>query len=125
MVDVNAVKRVKSALQVDITDLESLAKVDSDPCLLVDVIYCVVRPECEARGVTDEQFGAAIGSGDVLKDASEKLIEAITDFFPDPQKRKILRAIVAKSKAILPELESKAMTAIEELTADKLVGSLT
>ena len=70
-VTVGTIKRVRALCNVDLAGVISIEsgaqpKVDllerlgSDPVLLVDVLYAVCKPEADAKGVTDEEFGQAM-----------------------------------------------------------------
>lgn len=90
-VDVGAVKRVRSALGVDLMQVAErktrdggrepgvLERLASDPVLLVDVIYVLCRDQAQAAGVTDEEFGSAM-AGDALEAAVNAMLGAIVDF---------------------------------------------
>jgi hypothetical protein len=97
--DVAAVRRVKSTLGVDllaVAEAEStlLARLYTDPIFLVDLLYVLVQEQAQARGISDEDFGAGLG-GESIDQAAEALLQAITDFFPRRQ-REVLQALLAK-----------------------------
>ena len=123
-VDVNAVKRVRSLCGVNIADLNDIAKIDADDCLLVDVLYAILKPEADKASLTDEQFGEALGSGDALMRAAEALMEGISDFFRSPQQRNLLKAMMEKAKAARPMIEKAAMEKIEKMTPEAIVQSI-
>ena len=63
---IDAAKRVKGLLDVNLLELEAgdpplLTKLGTDVILLCDVIFALVKPQADAAGVSDEQFGAALG----------------------------------------------------------------
>lgn len=107
-IDTVTAKRVKALLQFDLfaSDIDSLS---NNMILLVDVLYVVCKPQADAAGITDEQFGASM-TGDVLDAASEALQEDIVDFFP-LRRRLLTRKALAKVKAAtdeaMPLLEQK------------------
>ena len=77
-VNVNAIKRVRSLLDVNLLEVlddgcKLLAQLHDDPILLVDVLYALCQPQAEAQGVTDIQFGQAM-SGDALLQANRALL---------------------------------------------------
>lgn len=115
-ISVDAIRRVKSLAKVDLMELLSegafIDKLIADPCLLVDILYVVCKPQADSRGVSDEQFGAAMG-GDSLDDATQALLEDFCDFFPS-RKRAILRLALAKLK----QIEGKVMDLAEATMAD-------
>jgi len=101
-VNVNTIKRVKQMADVDlmglVSDHASVERLIADPCLLVDVLYVLCKPQADAAGVTDVEFGESLG-GDALDDATTALLEDFCDFFP-ARKRSILRTALGKIRAI-------------------------
>lgn len=77
-----AFERVKTSCDVDMLDLpttqECLKKI-ADVFTLGRVLYVMCEDQCQARGVTPEQFADAFNA-DVLHDASEALIEEVIFF---------------------------------------------
>ncbi len=129
-ITVNTIRRVKSALQIDlmglIGDRAFVDKLVGDPETLVNVVYVVCKPQADALGVSDEQFGERMG-GDSLDDATSALLESFIDFFPS-RKRPILRAAMGKLKEIeagmldvaekalnSPEVNNQISTALAKL----------
>jgi hypothetical protein len=109
-VNVDAIKRVRSLLDVnllDVVDGKLLERIVSDPVLLCDVIYCLVKPEADAKQVTDEDFGRAM-AGDAIDHATTALLEELVDFFPGPKRR-----VLAKALAKLQALEARALQVAE------------
>ena len=109
-VNVDAIKRVRSLLDVnllDVVDGKLLERIVGDPVLLCDVIYCLVKPEADAKQVTDEDFGRAM-AGDAIDHATTALLEELVDFFPGPKRR-----VLAKALAKLQALEARALEVAE------------
>ena len=110
-VNVDAIKRVRSLLNVNLMDavdgklLEQLA---TDPVLLCDVIYCLCKPEADTKNVTDEDFGRSM-AGDAIEHATTALLEELVDFFP-LGKRRVLQKALGKLKT----LEAKALAVAEK-----------
>ena len=100
-VNVDAIKRVRSALDVDLmaaVEGELLEQLSSDPVLLCDVIYVVCKPEADAQQVSDEDFGRAM-AGDAIEHATTALLEELVDFFPQG-KRRVLHKALAKLHSV-------------------------
>ncbi|MGD9856511.1 MAG: hypothetical protein AB7U20_16310 [Planctomycetaceae bacterium] len=94
---------------------EALERLVSDPVLLCDILFALVKPEAEAKNVSDEDFGRAL-EGDVLDQATTALLEELVDFFPSG-KRTVLRKALDKLKA----LEGMALeTATQRLESTEL-----
>lgn len=134
-VNVASLKRVKEALGVDLADVVGedggvIARLASDPALLVDVLYVLCRSQAAETGVSDEQFGEAM-SGDVLADATDAFVEALIQFFPHAPTRENLRKYVATLESLRdkvarigaerladPELEDRVLAAVREAMRD-------
>lgn len=137
-VNVGAIKRVRALCGVDLNSIieldeknkpsaKLLERLSTDPVLLVDVLYAVCKAECDQKGVTDEDFGMAMG-GDAVEHATTALLDEIIDFFPAPKRlafQKILSATrrfeeIARKRldALMAdgEFENKMVSALEQLT---------
>lgn len=106
LVNVATIKRVRALCGVDLNSIievedgkpttKLLERLSTDPVLLVDVLYAVCRPECEQKGVSDEDFGAAM-AGDAIEQATSALLDEVIDFFPEA-KRMAFRKILSASR---------------------------
>lgn len=137
--DAPTIKAVRSECDgLDLADVEgrSFAKMQNDPCLLVDVLWIMCRKQASDKGISDEQFGRAL-VGDSLESATTAMLESIADFFPS-QRREILRAVVEKEKTLRqqgmqialskindPTLEAEILKAVENQTEEELKRALT
>lgn len=87
--DYSLVRSIRKRLGIDLADLkgqgEALAKMADNIELLVNTIYLIVEPQCQAKGITDEDFGRGL-AGDAFERARLALLEAIINFTP-PQDR--------------------------------------
>ena len=118
-VNVAAIKRVRAICDVDLNAIVEmdekntpstrlLAKLSTDPVLLVDVLYAVCKNEADAQGITDEDFGRAM-AGDVIDHATAALLDEIVNFFPEAERQafqKILSATRRFEKTAREKLES-------------------
>jgi len=110
-VNIDAIKRVKSLLEVDLlaaVDGKLLERLVSDPVLLCDIIYCICKPEADAKEISDEDFGRSM-AGDAIDAATTALLEELVDFFPSSR-----RAVLAKALAKLRKLEAMALEVAEQ-----------
>lgn len=130
-INVLAVKRVRGMLGVDLNGLitdgaRPLAALLDDPCQLVDVLYVLCRNQAEDAGITDEQFGEAMG-GDSLSRAADAFLEELIDFFREPRARASLRKLIAAGKQAgslaLDEAERVIQSLDPALLARTLTGS--
>lgn len=129
-VEVNAstVKRVKTLLGVLLTDAvdnkcELFARLHDDMGLIVDVLYALCKPQADAAGVTDEQFGEGF-AGDVLTAGHEALIAELNDFFPNAQQRKNLALLREKMLKVTDLIQAEGARRIEGLDAESLAKSV-
>lgn len=117
-INVDAIRRVRSLLDINLLDAiegKLLERLVTDPVLLCDILFALVQPEAEAKQVTDEDFGRALG-GDVLDFATTALLEELVDFFPSG-KRTVFRKALEKLK----KLEGIALeTATKRLESNEL-----
>lgn len=131
VVDLNTVKRVRGLLSVNLLDVvggDLLKQLATDPEMLANVVYAVCKPEADAKGVSDEQFGAGL-VGDAIALATDALLEELADFFPQPRRGLIQNALkklksldalaVDKAQEVLNSgrLEKTMMESIGKLSA--------
>lgn len=122
--NVDAVKRVRgSPLAINLLDVvnptsDLIGRLADDPVFLVDVLYVLCKPQADAQGITDEQFGQAMG-GDVLSQAVDELLKEIANFFPNG-KRQLLTKMIEK----IDKLEAKAIQMVENRLNDPKIDQL-
>jgi hypothetical protein len=117
-VNVEAVKRVRGLLSVDLLEVldgKLLERLAADPILLCDLVYCLCKSEADAKGVTDEEFGRAM-AGDAIDGAMVALMEELVGFFPRERRRLLARALeklrMLETRAVdvaMRKLESPAL----------------
>jgi hypothetical protein len=102
-VNVATLKRIRDLLDLDLAQLDPklLQRLHNASLLLVDVVYVACRPEAEKRGVTDEQFGAAM-AGTAIGMARQALLAELLDFFRGNQQHEveILQALLEKANKL-------------------------
>ena len=94
-ITVDTVRRVRNTTNVDLLDVAGgtlIERLVSDPVLLCDVLFAVIRPEAEAKQVSDGDFGRAL-AGDVIDAATNALLEGLVGFFPSPKRRVLTKAL--------------------------------
>ena len=101
---IDAAKRVKGLLDVNLLELEAgapplLTKLGTDMILLCDVIFALLKPQADAAGVSDEQFGAALG-GEVILAAQTAFYEELVDFFRKLGRTDLAKAVDAQRRMI-------------------------
>jgi len=123
-VNVDAVKRVRTLLDINLLNVlddgcKLLAELHDDPVLLVDVLYCLCKPEADAQHVTDEEFGRAM-SGDALLNAATALFEGLSDFFPNARQRAAMKDLLEKTESVVERLLDHAETTIADLDPESV-----
>ena len=121
-VTVGTIKRVRALCGVDLANIITMESGKNAerrtagtfcvpiPFLLVDVLFAVCKPEADAKGITDEEFGRAM-AGDAIELAATALLDEIIDFFPGA-KRKVFRKILDASR----RFEARSKQALTELS---------
>ena len=130
---IDALKRVKSLLQIDLTEpLQGepplMTRLAIDVLLLCDVLFAIIKPQADAAGVSDEVFGASLG-GEAILAAQEALTQEWLDFFQNlrrthlvtaiQKQRDLVRAIVAAGEQRLAQIQP------EQAVAELFGGSST
>ena len=118
-INVAAIKRVRGLLGVDLIklfddEMKPLAELVNDPVRLVDVLYCLCKPEADARGISDEDFGRAL-AGDVITQAVDAFVEELIDFFPDARRRNLLRKAIEAGRQANEVLMTHAESLIDRI----------
>lgn len=111
------VKRVRDLCGVNVLDIcnldkESLSGWVADDLKVLEVICAVVRPQLAALDMADEQFFAACDGG-VLKEAVERLVDQVSDFFQEPR-RGLVKKVIAKLRETERKMETAAAKAIDQ-----------
>lgn len=129
VVNVGAIKRVRSLCGVNILDIIKLdddnkpdagllEQLSGDPVLLVDVLYAVCKEEADKMSVSDEDFGRAM-SGDSIDSATRALLQEIVDFFPEAKRRVFQKVLAATWR-----FEEAANKKLQALIADGKIDEL-
>lgn len=127
-INVAAQKRVRGLLKVDLYKLvdegfKPLAALVSDPVQLADVLFCLCKEEADAKGITDEDFGRALG-GDAINHAAEAFVEELFDFFPDARARAGLRKMKAAGTKVKDRLLDHAEKLIDQIDPEREANGL-
>jgi len=108
---IDAAKRVKSLLDVNLLELDLpagkagagdpplLTRLGTDVILLCDVIFALVKPQADAAGVSDQEFAAALG-GDVVLAAQTAFYGELVDFFRKLGRGDLAKAVDAQRRMI-------------------------
>jgi hypothetical protein len=101
---IDSVKRVRDLLNVNLLEPEAgepplLTRIGTDEILLCDIIYCLIKPQADSLGVTDQQFGQSLG-GDVILAAQNAFYDEIIDFFQKLGRTDRAKAAATQQKMI-------------------------
>jgi hypothetical protein len=126
-INVSSVKRIRDLVKVDLLalgdkDAQLLKRLATDPVVLVDVLYAACKPEADARNITDEMFGQAMG-GEAIDRATTALMQEIADFFPSHQ-REPMNAALVKMNQGLAIVTQKALAKVASLDMAKLLADI-
>jgi hypothetical protein len=123
---------VKSLLDINLLDAAGGKLIDSltsDPVMLVDVLYALCKPDADAAGVSDVQFGEAM-AGDAIDLATTAMLEELADFFPKARDRARARRVlgmigrlVDKAQDILDAKVTATEPQIEKLMTESVERS--
>lgn len=114
-INVSTIKRVRALLEVDLLDVlggKLVERLVGDPILLCDVVYAVCKPQADALGVSDEEFGRAM-AGDAIDHATQALLDELVSFSPSPRDRANLGRVLTKTR----EAMDKARDVVEQRIA--------
>ncbi len=136
-ITIGAVKRVRDLLGINLTQLAEgtppLITRLADLMLLVDTIYCIVKPDADKAGITDVQFGSSL-DGDAIKSANDAFWEDLENFTrslgrPDEAmaiKKQRLMMSIAVAEGLLKIESSKPEELIQkriaEIDLDKMIN---
>ena len=127
--NVAALKRVRDLLGIDLMDLPAmeqkqpeqglLHRLGTDPVLLVDVLYVLVKPQADAAGVSAEQFGEALG-GDALEHATDTFMREVVGFFRGGV-RDALTTVLDKAKQVDGLMLDQLAAAVNDPALDEAI----
>lgn len=121
---IGAVKRAKSLAGVDLLDLKAnpFLRFAEDPIALVDCLFALVKPQADAAGVTDVEFGESLG-GETLGDAVKAFEDAYALFFHRPEDRKNATLILQRTNQALAVAGEKIHARIGSIDVAKVIDA--
>lgn len=124
---IDTVKRIRSLLGVNLLEIEAgnpplLVRLGTDIILICDVIFAAIKPQADAAGVTDVQFGAALG-GEFIKAARDAFEAELSDFFHKLGRRDIAMA-VCKQEKMIDQFVTQITTRVENLDIETELGKI-
>jgi hypothetical protein len=121
-INVATLKRVRGLTGTDLLGvLEGplIEKLVRDPVLLCDVVYAVIKPQADAAGVSDEQFGGAM-AGDAIDAAWAALTEELVSFCPSPRDRANLGRVIQGARDVMEKARQLVKTRLDSGVIEKL-----
>jgi len=128
---IDAVKRVRDLLDVNLLEPESgdpplITRIGTDVIMMVDIIYCLIKPQAELQNITDAEFGQALG-GEAVKSACDAFYAEMIDFFRGSGRTDRVKAI-EKQTQIIGLAVSRAEAEINQFeigpVLDRMFGNL-
>lgn len=116
-VTVSALRRVKALAALDLGDFSAIAsgevlkRLAGDPVLLADVVYAIVKPEADSRGLSKDDFCDLI-QGDVIEEATSAILESLADFFPKAQGA-VLRTVLRIARTEMEKAIKETNTSLD------------
>jgi len=104
------VRRVRDMLKIDLVanDIGSvIEKIVSDPIVLGDVLYVIVKPQADELKISDIQFGEGL-AGDAVEEASKAFFDELADFTPNPRNRARVKKVIEAMWNLTAKLNDKA-----------------
>ncbi len=123
-INVDAIKRVRGLLEVDLLEIVEgrlIERLYRDPVLLCDVVYAVCKPEADAKGVSDEDFGRSM-AGDAIEHATRALLEDLVLFSPSPRDRANLQRVLETAQMVMDKARDAVEARLSRISPDDLVA---
>lgn len=95
--DQQTVDRVYSDTQANLTTASVLDQLVASPELLVDVIYSLIRPQAEQRGIAPDDFGRSL-RGNAVAHATNAMLLALVDTHSGKDHILLRQAVIAAGK---------------------------
>ena len=116
-------KRLRDTLGIDLVNVigtsadgsvrvDTIDRIASDPCLLVDILWVVCERQAKDAGVADEDFGASL-AGDSIEMATRAFLDELVDFFPGAR-RLFLKKAVDLARKYTAETKDVLAKALED-----------
>lgn len=123
-ITIKTLKDIKNILGVDFLGdvTEGVKKLRLDLFFLCNALYVVHKDECDAQGISDEDFGKLL-VGDTIDDATKAFINALICFFPK-QQREMLEQITNKREAVEAEIMQAVKTKIAEMPTNQILQAI-
>jgi len=129
-VNVASIKRVRDLTGIDLLEAvegETMQRLVQNPVDLCNVMFALVKPQADEKNVTDEKFGEGM-AGEAIDRAVVAFLEELTDFFPEPRRSLLKKAVqkINQMMTIAAEAGHEYLNnpALEEKLRADIAGSL-
>lgn len=127
-VNVGSIKRTRDLVKVNLYEVVEvkmalLQRLSTDYEMLANVLFALCKPEADKRGVTDEDFGSSL-SGDCLWAGFNALLDDLTDFFPDPRQRMVLKKTIEKIRTVTGMLMTETENRLDAIDPSEVLKEL-
>lgn len=126
--DVRSETRVSLYEMCDDPELKEFRELCSSKnrALFTNVVYVLVKEQCQARNISDRDFARAI-NGDAMESMAEAFYRALVDYGASGKKKLMMLELMTESKTLLGEFftkgKDKAMKKLQS-TFGSLLASL-
>lgn len=111
------------AVDLATIDGEAFSRMQSDVCLLVDVLYLLCHEQVQAKNLTDVDFARGL-AGDSISLATKAMLESIADFFQS-SRGELVRLMAQQSEALEKIGMEKALARINDpVLRDRIVAAM-
>ena len=114
-------KRVRGLLNgVDILQPQSgnpplYLAVHRDVILLVDIIFCLVKPEADAQSISDEAFGEAM-NGEAVELTYRAFMAELSDFFRGRQRPDLAMLLDKQAELVAEQVQQQTKIVVAAVT---------
>jgi len=125
---IGSAQRVRDLLKINLMLLEEgtppLMSRLGDPFLLANIIFCLIKPQADEKGITDIAFGESLG-GDAFFNAHMAFIGELSDFYQSLTRTDLVRTLAQMQvlmKGAVARAEAKITAMDPTKTLDALFG---
>jgi len=125
-INVTAIKRVRGLTGEDLMQVIEgtlIEKLIRDPVLLCDVVYAICKPQSDAQGISDEEFGRAM-AGDAIESATAAVLEELVGFCPSPRDRANLGRVLQATRRVMDRARDLVEKKLDSGELDRLADRL-
>lgn len=116
-----SIKEVREFLDINLLEVlegDLLNRLAFDPITLVDIIYVLCKEQADKNNISDKDFGRAM-AGDSIAQATQAFMEALAAYFPQLEKRTLLKTALKKIAADEKKIIDQAQMMLESPLLDQ------